>query len=161
VSDQLHAPAALFLQERTPVTHWTGGWVSPRARLYSESIASAGDRTSVVQKCTTFWWEISKERKARNGCWGDWLGTCGAGASDGGKAPVTGCCECGDGSCVSGPSCQDLDSAHVLCSRAASECELLCPQIGLENYFCLLLSRECVLVANRLSQATCEKARVS
>jgi hypothetical protein len=29
--DQLHAPAALSQGERTPGTHWIGGWVGPRA----------------------------------------------------------------------------------------------------------------------------------
>jgi hypothetical protein len=33
VSGQLHAPAALPLGERGPGTHWTGGWVDPRASL--------------------------------------------------------------------------------------------------------------------------------
>jgi hypothetical protein len=32
VRDQPHAPAALYLRER-PGTHWTGGWVGPRAGL--------------------------------------------------------------------------------------------------------------------------------
>jgi hypothetical protein len=33
VSGQRHAPAALCPGERTPGTHWTGGWVGPRAGL--------------------------------------------------------------------------------------------------------------------------------
>jgi hypothetical protein len=33
VSGQHHAPAALYPGERTPGTHWTGGWVGPRADL--------------------------------------------------------------------------------------------------------------------------------
>jgi hypothetical protein len=30
---QLHDPATLALGERAPCTHWTGGWVGPRAGL--------------------------------------------------------------------------------------------------------------------------------
>jgi hypothetical protein len=37
VSGQRHAPAALYPQERTPDTHWTGGWVGPRAGLDTEA----------------------------------------------------------------------------------------------------------------------------
>jgi hypothetical protein len=37
VSDQRHAPAALYPGERTPGTHCTGGWVSPRAGLDTEA----------------------------------------------------------------------------------------------------------------------------
>jgi hypothetical protein len=33
VSGQLYAPAALPHRERTPSTHWIGGWVGPRAVL--------------------------------------------------------------------------------------------------------------------------------
>jgi hypothetical protein len=48
VSGQRHAPAALYLVERTPGTHCTGGWVGPRAGLDTEvrgkdPLASAGD----------------------------------------------------------------------------------------------------------------------
>jgi hypothetical protein len=32
-SGQLHAPAALHPGKRAPGTHWTGGWVGPRAGL--------------------------------------------------------------------------------------------------------------------------------
>jgi len=53
VSGQRHAPAALYPRERTPGTHWIGGWVGLRAGLDTEargkSFASAGDRTLVVQ----------------------------------------------------------------------------------------------------------------
>jgi hypothetical protein len=40
--------------ERTPCTHWTVGWVSPRAGLDTEAreknpFASAGDRTSIAR----------------------------------------------------------------------------------------------------------------
>jgi hypothetical protein len=37
VSGQRHAPAALYPGERTPGTHWTGGWVDPRAGLDTEA----------------------------------------------------------------------------------------------------------------------------
>jgi hypothetical protein len=38
VSGQRHAPAALLPPgERTPGTHWTGGWVGPRAGLDTEA----------------------------------------------------------------------------------------------------------------------------
>jgi hypothetical protein len=33
VSGQRHAPAALYPRERTPGTHWIGGWMGPRAGL--------------------------------------------------------------------------------------------------------------------------------
>jgi hypothetical protein len=33
VSGQRHAPAALYLRGKTTGTHWTGGWVGPRADL--------------------------------------------------------------------------------------------------------------------------------
>jgi hypothetical protein len=35
VSGQLHAPDALPPGERTPGSHWTGGWVGSRAVLYA------------------------------------------------------------------------------------------------------------------------------
>jgi hypothetical protein len=37
VSGQRHAPTALYPRERTPGTHWTGGWVGPRAGLDTEA----------------------------------------------------------------------------------------------------------------------------
>jgi hypothetical protein len=37
VSGQRHAPAALYPRERTPGTHWTGGWVGSRAGLDKEA----------------------------------------------------------------------------------------------------------------------------
>jgi hypothetical protein len=37
VSGQRHSPAALYRWERTPGTHWTGGWVGPRAGLNTEA----------------------------------------------------------------------------------------------------------------------------
>jgi hypothetical protein len=37
VSGQRHAPAMLYPGERTPSTHWTGGWVGPRASLDAEA----------------------------------------------------------------------------------------------------------------------------
>jgi hypothetical protein len=36
VSDPRQAPDALSPGERTPGTHWTGGWVGPRAGLDTE-----------------------------------------------------------------------------------------------------------------------------
>ena len=39
VSGQHHAPAALYPQER-PGTHFTGGWVGPRAGLDGRKISS-------------------------------------------------------------------------------------------------------------------------
>ena len=39
VSGQQHAPAALYPQERTG-THFTGGWVGPRAGLDGRKITS-------------------------------------------------------------------------------------------------------------------------
>jgi hypothetical protein len=53
VSGQRHAPAAIYSRERTPDTHWIGGWVGLRPSLDTEarekSFASAGDRNLVVQ----------------------------------------------------------------------------------------------------------------
>jgi hypothetical protein len=37
VSGQRHAPAALCPGEKTPGTHWTGGWVDPKAGLVTEA----------------------------------------------------------------------------------------------------------------------------
>jgi hypothetical protein len=45
VSDQHHAPAALYPGERIPGTHWTGGWVGPRAGLNTE------DRGKILCPC--------------------------------------------------------------------------------------------------------------
>jgi hypothetical protein len=45
VSGQRHAPAALYPRERTPGTHWTGGWVGPRAGLDTE------DRGKILCPC--------------------------------------------------------------------------------------------------------------
>jgi hypothetical protein len=39
VSSQRHAPAALYHQQRIPVTHWIGGWVGLRAGLDTEATA--------------------------------------------------------------------------------------------------------------------------
>jgi hypothetical protein len=39
VSGQRHAPAALYPPEMIPGTHWTGGWVGPRAGLDTPSSA--------------------------------------------------------------------------------------------------------------------------
>jgi hypothetical protein len=36
LSGQRHAPAALYSRERTPGTHYIGGWVGPRAGLDAE-----------------------------------------------------------------------------------------------------------------------------
>jgi hypothetical protein len=37
VSGQRHAPAALYPLGKDPGTHWTGGWVGPRAGLDTEA----------------------------------------------------------------------------------------------------------------------------
>jgi hypothetical protein len=36
VTSQRHAPAALYPRGKDPGTHWTGGWVDPRAGLDTE-----------------------------------------------------------------------------------------------------------------------------
>jgi hypothetical protein len=59
VSGQRHAPATLYPRERTPGTHWIGGWVGPRAGIDTEAreetCASAGDRIPVVQSVVYGW----------------------------------------------------------------------------------------------------------
>jgi hypothetical protein len=45
VSGQRHAPAALYSGERTPYTHWIGGWVGLRAGLDTE------DRGKILYLC--------------------------------------------------------------------------------------------------------------
>jgi hypothetical protein len=45
VSSQCHAPAALYPEERTPGTHWIGGWVDSRAGL------EAGARRKILCPC--------------------------------------------------------------------------------------------------------------
>jgi hypothetical protein len=37
VSDQRHGPAALYPRRKDPGTHWTGGWVDPRAGLDTQA----------------------------------------------------------------------------------------------------------------------------
>jgi hypothetical protein len=37
VSGQRQAPAALYPRGKDPSTHWTGGWVGPRAGLDAEA----------------------------------------------------------------------------------------------------------------------------
>jgi hypothetical protein len=37
MSGQRQAPAALYLREWTPGTHWSGGWVGPRAGLDTDA----------------------------------------------------------------------------------------------------------------------------
>jgi hypothetical protein len=53
VSGQSHAPAALWPRGKGPGTHWTGGWVGPRAGVDTDveekSLASAGNRTSIAR----------------------------------------------------------------------------------------------------------------
>jgi hypothetical protein len=48
-----HASAALYPRERTPGTHWTGGWVVLELvwtrRLEEKSFASAGYQIPVIQ----------------------------------------------------------------------------------------------------------------
>ena len=49
VSGQQHAPAALYPRER-PGTHFTGGWVGPRAGLgRAEILVPTGIRSRTVQ----------------------------------------------------------------------------------------------------------------
>jgi len=49
VSGQQHAPAALYPRER-PGTHFTGGWVDPRAGLDgTENLVPTGIRSRTVQ----------------------------------------------------------------------------------------------------------------
>jgi hypothetical protein len=45
VSGQRHAPAALYPWGKDPSTHWTGGWVAPRAGL------EAGARRKILCPC--------------------------------------------------------------------------------------------------------------
>jgi hypothetical protein len=45
VSGQRHAPAALYPREKTPGTHWIGGWVGPRAGL------NTGARRKILCPC--------------------------------------------------------------------------------------------------------------
>jgi hypothetical protein len=53
VSGLRHAPAALYLRERAPGIHYTGGWVGLSAGVDTEArgkiLSFAGDRTLVVQ----------------------------------------------------------------------------------------------------------------
>jgi hypothetical protein len=37
VTGQCHVPAALYPRGKDPGTHWTGGWVGPRAGLDAEA----------------------------------------------------------------------------------------------------------------------------
>jgi hypothetical protein len=45
MSGQRYAPAALYPGERTPSTHWIGGWVGPRAGLVT------GARRKILYPC--------------------------------------------------------------------------------------------------------------
>jgi hypothetical protein len=51
VSGQYHAPAALYHSERTPGTHWIGGWagltVGLDIKAREKSFVSAGNQTLV------------------------------------------------------------------------------------------------------------------
>jgi hypothetical protein len=52
VIGQRRSTVALYPWERTPGTHWIGGWVGPRAGLDTEDrgkILCARDRTSVTR----------------------------------------------------------------------------------------------------------------
>jgi hypothetical protein len=53
VSGQRHAPAALYSQERTPGTHWTGGWVGPRAGLDTQTtcLCRGSNPGRLVDRC--------------------------------------------------------------------------------------------------------------
>jgi hypothetical protein len=62
VIGQLHVPAALPPGKEPPVTHWTGGWVGPRAGLdavVKRKILSPCRQSNppiiqpVTQRCTT------------------------------------------------------------------------------------------------------------
>jgi hypothetical protein len=59
VSGQYHAPAVLYPQESTPVTHWIGGLLGLRAGLDTEaklqSFATDEDRSTVVQTVHTLY----------------------------------------------------------------------------------------------------------
>jgi len=49
VSGQQHAPTAVYLRER-PGTHFTGGWVDPRAGLgRAENLVTTGIRPRTLQ----------------------------------------------------------------------------------------------------------------
>jgi hypothetical protein len=74
MSGQHHATRPRFTPgERTPGTHWIGGWVGPRAGLDEEarrkkSSASVGDRTPVVQSVVshyTDWATPAPRHKSR------------------------------------------------------------------------------------------------
>jgi hypothetical protein len=45
MNGQRHASAALYAQERTPGTHWIGGWVGLRTGLGTE------DRVKIICLC--------------------------------------------------------------------------------------------------------------
>jgi hypothetical protein len=53
VIGQRHAPAALYSQERTPGTHWTGGWVGPRAGLDTQTtcLCRGSNPGRLVDRC--------------------------------------------------------------------------------------------------------------
>jgi hypothetical protein len=48
VSGRHLTPAALYAEERTPSTHWTGGWAGLRAGLDTEAFAPAGGEMLVA-----------------------------------------------------------------------------------------------------------------
>jgi hypothetical protein len=58
VSGQRHARPRFTPRERTPGTHWTGGWVGPRAGMDTETrgkiLVIAGDRTSIARSSSTY-----------------------------------------------------------------------------------------------------------
>jgi hypothetical protein len=66
VSGQIHAPAALPPGERTPDTHWIGGWVDPRAGLddvkkrNSWPYRDSNSDPSVVQPIASRYTEVHK-----------------------------------------------------------------------------------------------------
>jgi hypothetical protein len=61
VSGQRHAPTALYPGERTPGTHWTGGWVDPRAGLDAEAkrkilcLCRGSNPSRPVRSHTLYW----------------------------------------------------------------------------------------------------------
>ena len=59
VSGQQHAPAALYNRER-PVTHFTGGWVGPRAGLDGrENLVHTGIRSRTFHPVVSHYTDLA------------------------------------------------------------------------------------------------------
>jgi hypothetical protein len=58
VSGQLHAPAALLPRERSPGTHWIGGWVGSRTEIEYAAVDLIHLTKNRVMK---FWAPVSGE----------------------------------------------------------------------------------------------------